>query len=80
MSKTVKMTENQSSKVLDVNLSIRTINVTPSVHVELSDGLKIVYDDDFKLLPNVPLESYVQYTFGAYNASIHQNETENKIE
>lgn len=77
MSKQIKMTENQSAKVLDVILSIRTINVTPSVHVELSDGLKIVYDDDFKMLPNVPLESYVQYTFGEYNATICKNQSEN---
>ena len=78
--KVAKMSTPSASQVkkLDVELQIKSVDCEkPCVFVKLSDGLVFVHSETFPLLPNVPLESYIQYTFGAYNAAIHQNETEN---
>lgn len=79
MNKQIKMAENQqTAKELDIRIEINVINLkAPAVTVYLSDGAIFVHQETFALLPNVPLESYVQYTFGVYNASIHQNQKEN---
>lgn len=77
--KVAKMSTPSTSQVkkLDIEIQIHSDTDDPHLHVYLVDNHNYLFSRDFPLLPSVPLESYVQYTFGAYNASLHQNETEN---
>lgn len=75
-----KMSTPSTSQVkkLDVDIKIKSVDCDkPFVIVKLSDGELFLHTETFPLLPNVPIESYVQYTFGAYNAAIHSDEKEN---
>lgn len=79
MNKSVKMADSQQNvKTLDVTIRI-TSETSTNVDVKLINPQtrEVVYSEIFKMLPNVPLESYVQYTFGMYNASICKNEGDN---
>lgn len=80
-SKTVKMANSQTQNVksLNVQIDIITSDTFANVLVCLKspENGQELYHETFKMLPNVPLETYVQYTFGMYNASICKNEDEN---
>lgn len=75
-----KMSTLSTSRVecLDVTLRIKTLEKSTKVEVNIVDpsSREVFHSEDFKMLPNVPLESYIQYTFGCYNA-ICKDKTEN---
>lgn len=76
--KQMPQAQQTSAKKLDVEIQIKSVDCDkPFVLVKLSDGVIFLHSESFPLLPNVPLESYVQYTFASYNASLCQNQTEN---
>lgn len=76
--KTVKLTNSkQEVKPLDVTIVITNNKATTDVTVQLwKPKGQCLYQYTFLMLPNVPLETYVQTTFGMYNA-LCKDETEN---
>lgn len=68
--------QQQDVKPLDVTISIVNKTFNADVHVVLKNPINgdIVHTESFKMLGNVPLENYVTYTFGMYNA-LRQNKT-----
>lgn len=81
MSKSLKMANSQQQNVKPLDVSINICNYADKVECVVSlynpEKSAKLHEETFKLLPNVPLETYVQYTFGMYNALICKNENEN---
>lgn len=81
MNKSVKMANSQSQNVKPLDVSIKICNYADKVECVVSlyqpENSSKLHEETFKLLPNVPIESYVQYAFGMYNATICKNENEN---